>query len=123
VLVFTDEDGEQYRVTADSPHQHVNAYYGLPMSKCHYEDLGGGEYFIHFLWDSNEHAELVENEDKAMAVDQLMRFTLEGRTGWGIFEILMGGAAYPRYPNWRPMDMAKFRQDRRAVDRKPADKK
>ena len=34
VLVFTDEDGATYRVTADAPHQHVNAYYGLPMSKC-----------------------------------------------------------------------------------------
>ena len=120
VLVFTDEDGTQYRVTADSPHQHVNAYYGLPMSKCTYEDLGGGAYFIHFLWDSNNRDELVENEDKAMAIDQLMRFDLEGQTGWGIFEILMGGDAYPRYPNWRPMDMSKFKQDRKAVDRGPA---
>lgn len=41
VLVFTDEGGTQYRVTAESAHQHVNAYYGLPMSKCTYEDLGG----------------------------------------------------------------------------------
>ena len=31
VLVFTDEDGATYRVTADAPNQHVNAYYGLPM--------------------------------------------------------------------------------------------
>jgi len=123
VLVFTDEGGTQYRVTAESAHQHVNAYYGLPMSKCTYEDLGGGEYFIHFLWDSKEHGELVENEDKAMAVDQLMRFDFEGRTGWGIFEILMGGDAYLRYPNWRPMDMKKFKQDRRAVDRKADEEK
>ena len=54
VLVFTDEDGATYRVTADTPHQDVNAYYGLPMAHCQYEDLGGGAYFIHFQWDSND---------------------------------------------------------------------
>jgi hypothetical protein len=70
VLVFTDEDGTQYRVTADSPHQHVNAYYGLPMSRCTFEDLGGGAYFIHFVWDSNDRDELIENENNAMALDQ-----------------------------------------------------
>jgi len=31
----------------------------------------------------------------------------------------MGGDAYPRYPNWRPLDMTKFKQDRRSVDRGP----
>jgi hypothetical protein len=44
VLVFTDEDGKIYRVTADAPHQHVNAYYGLPMAHCQHEDLGAGGY-------------------------------------------------------------------------------
>ena len=101
------------------PNQHVNAYYGLPMAKCRYEDLGGGAYFIHYRWDANDRDELVETEDKAMAIDQLMRFDFEGRTGWGIFEILMGGKAYPRYPNWRPMDMSSFRQDTSPVDRLP----
>ena len=61
-----------------------------------YEDLGGGAYFIHFLWDSNDRDELVETEDKSMAIDQLMRFDLEGQTGWGIFEILMGGRRLSR---------------------------
>ena len=121
-LILTDEEGRQYRVTADSPHQHVNAYYGLPMSTCNYEDLGGGAYFIHFVWNSNQREDLVENEDKAMAIDQLMRFDLEGRTGWGIFEILMGGDAYPRYPNWRPLDMSKYKQDRKVVDRPLTDR-
>ena len=112
LLVFTDEDGATYRVTADAPHQHVNAYYGLPLSKCTFEDLGDGAYFLHFRWDSNDAAELTETEGKSMAIDQLMRFDLEGRTGWGIFEILMGGNAYSRYPNWRPMDMSAFSQAR-----------
>ncbi len=120
-LIFTDEDGERYRVTATSPHQHVNACYGLPMAKCNYENLGDGAYFIHYQWDANNRDELIETEDKAMAIDQLMRFDFDGRIGWGIFEILMGGNAYPRYPNWRPMDMASFTQDKTPVDRLPAE--
>jgi hypothetical protein len=33
----------------------------------------------------------------------------------------MGGNAYPRYPNWRPMDMSSFTQDNSPVERLPAD--
>jgi hypothetical protein len=121
VLVFTDEDGHTYRVTAESPNQHVNAYYGLPMSKCNYQDLGGGAYFIHYCWDANDRDELVETEDKSMAIDQLMRFDFDGQIGWGIFEILMGARAYPPYPNWRPMDMSRFKQDTSPADRLPAE--
>ena len=121
VLIFTDEDGKRYRVTAAAPHQHVNAYYGLPLSKCTYQDLGGGGYFVHFSWDSNDRDELAETESKSMAIDQLMRFDFDGRTGWGIFEILMGGNAYRRYPNWRAMDMSSFTQDKSPVERLPAD--
>ena len=119
VLVFTDEDGETYRVTADAPHQDVNAYYGLPMAHCQYQDLGGGGYFIHFQWDSNDSGQLAETEGKSMALDQLMRFELDGDTGWGIFELLMGGQGYPRYPNWTAMDMSAFTQDKTPVDRLP----
>jgi hypothetical protein len=121
VLVFTDEDGNDYRVTAAAAHQPVNAYYGLPLSKCTYQDLGGGGYFVYFSWDSNNHDELAEAESKSMAIDQLMRFDFDGQTGWGIFEILMGGNTYPRYPNWRPMDMSSFTQDKSPVERLPAD--
>ena len=81
-LIFTDEDGKTYRVTADAPHQNVNAYYGLPMAHCQYEDLGGGAYFIHFLWDSNNPEQLTETEGKSMALDQLMRF--QARLGIGL---------------------------------------
>src|ERR1700742_2273551 len=110
LLVFTDEDGKTYRVTADTPHQNVNAYYGLPMAHCRYEDLGGGEYFIHFQWDSNDSAQLDETEGKSMALDQLMHF-----------ELLMGGQGYARYPNWAAMDMSAFTQDRTPVERLPDD--
>lgn len=120
-LVFTDEDGDTHRVTADAPHQAVNAYYGLPMAHCRYEDLGGGEYFIHFTWDSNDSGQLAETEGKSMAMDQLMRFDLDGQTGWGVFELLSGGTGYRRYPNWAAMDMSAFTQDRTPVDRLPVD--
>ena len=56
-----------------------------------------------------------------MAMDQLMQFSYDGHTGWGIFELLVGGEAYPRYPNWKPMDMSAFTQDTSPVDRLPAD--
>jgi hypothetical protein len=121
VLVFTDQDGATYRVIADAPHQHVNAYYGLPMAHCQYHDLGGGGYFIHFQWDSNDSAQLDETEGKSMALDQLMRFELEGDRGWGIFELLMGGQGYARYPNWAAMDMSAFTQDKTPVQRLPED--
>ncbi|MGA7052420.1 MAG: hypothetical protein WBZ37_14340 [Mycobacterium sp.] len=121
VLDFTDEDGKIYRVTADAPHQDVNAYYGMPMSQRKYQDLGHGAYFIHFLWDSNDSGQLSETEGKSMAIDQLMRFQLDGDTGWGIFEILMGGQCYARYPNWTTMDMSAFKQDKTPADRREAD--
>jgi hypothetical protein len=119
VLAFTDEEGRIYRVTAEARHQAVNAYYGLPMAHCNFQDLGGGAYFIHFRWDSNDPAQLCETEGKSMALDQLMRFDLDGAAGWGVFELLLGGQGYRRYPNWTAMDMSAFTQDKTPVDRLP----
>jgi hypothetical protein len=56
-----------------------------------------------------------------MSIDQLMRFDLDGQTGWGIFELLLGGEGYPRYPNWRPMDMSAFKQSVSPADRLVSD--
>lgn len=120
-LLFTDEDGQTYRVTADAPHPDVNVYYGLPMAHCQYEDLGDGAYFIHFFWNSNDSDQLSEAEGKSMALDQLMRFDSAGDTGWGIFELLMGGDGYQRYPNWKALDMSSFTQDKTPVERLSAD--
>lgn len=117
VLVFTDEDGKTYRVNADTPTRNVNAYYGLPMAHCRYQDLGGGGYFIHFCWNSDDPDQLTETEGNSMALDQLMRFELGGDTGWGIFELLLGGQGYLRYPNWTAMDMSAFTQDKTPVER------
>ena len=82
------------------------------MAHCQYEDLGGGAYFIHFLWDSTDPEQLAERESKSMALDQLMRFQLDGDIGLGIFELLLGGQGYRRYPNWAVMDMSAFTQDK-----------
>lgn len=110
VLVFTDEDGRTYRVTADSPHQNVNAYYGQPLPNMRFKDLGNGEYFVHFPWNSADRDQLAQLESRSMSIDQLMRFELDGRTGHGIFEILSGSDGYQRYPNWPAMDMSAFKQ-------------
>lgn len=110
VLVFTDEDGQSHRVTGESEHQHVNAYYGQPLPGCDFEDLGGGEYLVHFPWNAADRDQLVQLEGSSMSIDQLMRFEHNGMVGHGIFEILSGGRSYARYPNWQPMDMTPFRQ-------------
>lgn len=120
-LVFTDEDGATYRVDATAGHQAVNAYYGLPMSHCQYENLGDGAYFIHFQWDSNDPDHLTETEGKSMALDQLMQFSYDGQHGQGVFELLMGGVGYQRYPNWRAMDMSSFTQTKTPAQRLAAD--
>ena len=117
MLVFTDEDGKTYRVTADTPHQDVNAYYGLPMAHCQYEDLGGGAYFIHFLWDSNDPDQLTETESKSMALDQLMRFELDGQHRLGHLRVADRRAGLPALPELAAMDMSAFTQDKTPVDR------
>ncbi len=60
--------------------------------------------------DAGNRDQLVGVEDKTLSVDQLMKFELDGNTGWGIVELLMGGVSYPRYPNWKPMDMSDLKQ-------------
>jgi hypothetical protein len=114
VLVFMDEDGVRYRVTADSPHQNVNAYYGQPLPSLKFKDLGNGEYFLHFPWNSSDREQLVQLESRSMSIDQLMRFDLDGKTGHGVFEILSGSDGYQRYANWPAMDMSAFRQSAKA---------
>jgi hypothetical protein len=110
VMVFTDEDGETYRVTGTSEHQHLNVYYGKPLPGAEFEKYGRGEYLVHSAWDSANLEQLAELEGSSMAIDQLMRCEYDGMVGHGIFEILTGGEGYARYPNWPKMDMAQFRQ-------------
>lgn len=94
-IVFTDEDGQKIRVDADSPHPHVGVYYG-PLTRKQYSE--SGDTFA--SWNSNDDADLTENETSAMSLDQLMRFRMGDRTGHGIFELYGAGDHYKRYPNW-----------------------
>jgi hypothetical protein len=108
--IWLDAGFEEHRVTAAAPHQDVNVYYGQPLPTLDYHDLGDGEYFLHFPWNSSDAEELEALEEVSMSIDQLMAFDLDGMTGHGIFEILSGSNGPARYPNWPPMDMTPFRQ-------------
>jgi hypothetical protein len=117
VLVFTNEDGETYRVTGESPHPEVGVYHGLPAPNYKRVDLGEGTALVHYAWNSSDRDELRSVEKGTISLDQLMRFDLDGNVGWGIFELLVGGAGYPRYPTWPAMDMAAFDQRSNPVER------
>jgi hypothetical protein len=96
-VVFVDEDGETFRVTAHARHQNVNANYGAGLSRRQMND--GLSYY---KWNSTDPIDLDELESNLLAIDQLMEFELAGMTGHGIFEILIRGEHYERYPNWGP---------------------
>ena len=95
-IVFVDEDGERYGVTARSPHPDVNVYYGPPRGT---RQQGGGGVFYD-RWDSRDVTELGDVESHTISLDQLMDFEMNGEVGHGIFEILVFGDGYPRYPTW-----------------------
>jgi len=96
-IVFVDEDGETFRVTADAKCSHVNANYGAGLSLRRARN--GLSYYS---WNSNDPADLAEVESNAVSIDQLMEFEMNGMVGHGIFEILARGDHYQRYPNWGP---------------------
>jgi hypothetical protein len=99
-IVFTDEDGEQFRVTADAREQGVNVYYGAaPPNRV----LSDG--VMHARWNGSDSDDLAVAEAGALSMDQLMRFECNGMTGAGIFELFVMGDGYPRYPNWVPPKM------------------
>jgi len=95
---FVDEDGQRFDIAAHSPHPHVNVYYGLGHSR---RQTGSGVSY--YAWDSSDLADLEEVESRTISLDQLMTFELEGMTGHGIFELLVQGDGYTRYPNWVPV--------------------
>ena len=100
-IVFVDEDGDRHRVTARAEHQHVDVYYGRPPAFAQVQD---GLMFS--VWNSSDPQQLGQMERGAVSMDQLMRYEMDGMTGHGIFELLVMGDRYPRYPNWGPMDMS-----------------
>jgi hypothetical protein len=94
-IVFVDEDGATFHVTAHARHQDVNANYGAGLSRRQMSDG-----LSHYKWNSTDPNDLDELESNLLASDQLMEFELAGMTGHGIFEILIRGDHYERYPNW-----------------------
>ena len=94
-VVFTDEDGETIRIAATAEHLDVTAYYAMP----HPERVREGELQYH-RWDSTVGAALDETEAATISLDQLMRFEMGDQVGHGIFELLVQGRGYARYPNW-----------------------
>jgi hypothetical protein len=56
----------------------------------------------YYKLDSTDPTDLDEIESNVVAIDQLMEFELNGMTGHGIFEVLIRGDRYNRYPSWGP---------------------
>jgi hypothetical protein len=99
-IVFTDEDGRRFEVTATASEPHANVYYGAaPPNRV----LSDG--IMHARWNSENPDELAIAEGGALSMDQLMRFECDDMTGAGIFELFVMGDGYPRYPNWTPVKM------------------
>jgi hypothetical protein len=95
-IVFVDEDGETIDVTAHAPHPDVTAYYG----HGHSNRQSGGEGLSFYTWNGTTPDDLDEIESRTIAMDQLMHFEMDGMSGDGIFELLVQGDRYPRYPTW-----------------------
>ncbi len=94
-ISFTDEDGRRYEVTATSEHLDTAVYYGLGNSRRQQ-----GDSYSWYAWDGTVADDLLEIEGNTISMDQLMRFEMEGLTGHGIFELLVQGRGYDRYPTW-----------------------
>ncbi len=56
--------------------------------------------YSYYTWNSTIADDLLEIEANTISMDQLMRFDMDGMTGHGIFELLVQGRGYPRYPTW-----------------------
>ena len=94
-LVFTDEDGRTFHVTADSPHLDVGVFYGASQPR---RQRGGKVVFS--TWNSTDASDLAEVEAGTLSIDQLMNYEMDGMSGSGIFELLVRGDHYQRYPTW-----------------------
>ena len=94
-VAFVDEDGVRYDVVATSPSPHVGVYYGNPAGRATYADG-----VLCHVWDSTDAETLADVEEAVISLDQLMRFEMDGMVGHGIFELLVQGNRYARYPQW-----------------------
>jgi hypothetical protein len=93
-IVFVDEDDKRYVVKARAEHPNVNVYYGQMLNPT--QDALQGQ-----AWDQNDLDTLRKVEARAAASDQLMRYELDGMTGYGIFELWVASDGYDKYnANW-----------------------
>lgn len=100
-VVFTDEDGEQHRISVEADQPDVGVYYGRGPAD---RQVSGATSW--YRWDAHDPDQLAELERGALSMDQLMRFDLDGRVGRGIFELFVMGQGYDRYaPNWTPVPL------------------
>lgn len=99
-IVFTDEDGVKFHVTAKSKNIDVTVYHGPPHRSRQERDGTG-----HYSFSSKDPEMLRQMESLTVSLDQLMQFEWNGMSGQGIFEILSMGKGYKRYPNWGPLDL------------------
>lgn len=93
--VFVDEDGETFHVKGSAEHLNAIVYY-VPMHRARTEADG----YSHFAWDGTDLDYLTEVESNTISSDQAMRYETDGMIGHGVFEHLVAGYRYPRYPNW-----------------------
>ena len=93
-IAFTDEDGRTFRVTADSQHPDVGVFYGTSLPRRQ-----RGEKVVFSAWNSTDASDLAEVESGTLSIDQLMRYEMDGMVGSGIFELLVRGDHYQRYPD------------------------
>ena len=59
-----------------------------------------GEKVVFSAWNSTDASDLAEVESGTLSIDQLMRYEMDGMVGSGIFELLVRGDHYQRYPTW-----------------------
>lgn len=97
-IVFVDDDGDTVNVTAHASNQDVGVYYGLG----HTRRQVSGDGFSFYTWKGTKPADLEEVESRAVSMDQLMHYEMDGMAGLGIFELLVQGDGYSRYPIWNP---------------------
>lgn len=83
----------------------MNANYGLPLP--HHQRRDGVGWCA---WNDADASQLEQLEAGTVSMDQLMEFEFDGKTGHGIFELLVMGERYDRYPSWGPMDLGFAKQ-------------
>ncbi len=93
-FVFQDAAGTRFELRAVAEHPTVNVYHGGMLEPT--AEAVQGQH-----WDENDLDLLQRVEARALVGDQLMRYELDGRRGYGVLELCVGGDGYRPYEaNW-----------------------